>query len=497
MRNVLVCTKSRTGQMSALFFLWAALAVSSSLTAAREYPPAALPPKPLVLSMPAVWVLPNGLKVVVIARHTLPLLTLRLIVRAGAEADPAASPGTAQLVSELLTEGTTRKSGHQIAEAIDSVGGLIDSGAEWDSSFVTLSVLNDQEELAFDLLADMVERPAFDPTEIERKRKQTVSALEVVHDDPSYVADTAFRRMIFAGTAYSHPEDGTVGTVRRITAEGLRSFHAKYYRPSNCILAVVGDISAGEAFDRAEKFFASWGDAPGPASPPEQGRSLARRRVVAIDKPDAVQTEIRIGNPGVPRNSSDYYALNVANQILGGPAANRLFRALRSHQGLTYGASSDLLCHRTHGAWAAKTFTRTPQTLKTVQIALEQMESLRDRPVGDQELEAAKGYLVGHLALEFETSDGTAREFLELMLHGLPLDYWNRFPEKIRALTSQEVWEATRRYLDPENNVIVLVGNVSGFRKELKKLGPVQVIPLRELDFGSADLAREGAGAGK
>jgi zinc protease len=484
--------RSRGPWIVALTLVASLLSVAS--VCAREYPPQAPPPKPLVLPAPTVRALPNGLKVVVVERHTLPLMTLRMVVRSGAEAEPDGLPGTAELVSALLTEGTARRSEREIAEAVDSVGGLIDSGADWDSSFVTLSVLTDQMELAFDLLSDMVMHPAFAPAEVERKRQQTLSALEVVHGDPAYVADTALRGKLFAGTPYSHPEDGTVETIRRITPGALRDFHARFYRPANCILAVVGDISAREAFERAEKAFGAWENRPGPAAPPEAMPAAGSRRSVAIDKPDAVQTEIRIGSLGVPRNSPDYFALSVANQILGGPAANRLFRALRTREGLTYGASSDLVCHRTLGAWVAKTFTRTPETIKSVQVALDQMRHLRDHGITDQELETAQGYLIGHLALEFETSDGMASRILELMIHNLPLEYWNRFPDKIRALTAQEVSSATRRYLDPDRNIIVLVGNLSGFKKELKKLGPVQVILLDDVDFGSPDLERPGAG---
>lgn len=448
---------------------------------------------------PALRVLPNGLRVVVLERHTLPVLTLRLVVEAGAEADPAALPGTAQLASDVLTEGTATRSARQIAETVDSIGGLVDSGADWDSSYVTLTVLNDHEQLAFDLLADMAMHPAFASSEVERKRRQTLSGLEVVRDDPTYLADTALRRMLFAGTAYSHPEDGTLEAVRRATPEDLRVFHARYYRPSNAILAVVGDMATNAAFEQAEKYFGTWVEPrqapPAPQAPP----AAESRRGVAIDKPDAVQTEIRIGNQGPPRASPDYYALSVANQILGGPASNRLFRALRTRQGLTYGASSEMMCYRTLGAWVAKTSTRTPETLKSLHVSLDQMKGLRDYPINSSELAAAQGYLVGHLALEFETSDGVASQILDLLIHNLPLDYWNGYPEKVQALTADEVWDVTKRYLDPDRNVIVLVGNVAGFRKDLKKLGMVQVIPLADVDFGSPDLerARQQEGAGK
>lgn len=474
-----------------------ALLLAASALLGREFPPAAPPPKALVPPAPVVRQLPNGLKVLVIERHRLPLMTLRFVVRAGSEADPPSLAGTAQLVNALLSEGTTHRSALELAEAVDSIGGLVDNGATWDHSYLTLSVLSDYEDRAFDLVADMIEHPAFAPAEIERQRKQLLSAIEVERDDPSYVANTAFQGIVFAGTPYSHPEDGTLESVRRIRAEDLRAYQARYYRPSNCVLAVVGDITTQEAFAQAEKYFGDWANGPALVATTEAAASPAPRRVVAIDKPDAVQTEIRIGNLAPPRNSADYNPLSVANQVLGGPAANRLFRALRTRQGLTYGASTDLECYRRLGNWEAKTSTRTSETLKSVDIALDLMKQMRDHRINNQELETAQGYLIGHMALEFETSEDIAARFLALLIDDLPLDTWNRFPEEIRALSADEVWNATRRYLDPDHNVIVLVGNVAGLQKELKKLGNVEIIPLSDVDFASPTLQRPQVEEGK
>lgn len=462
----------------------------------REFPPQAAPPKPLALPAPAMRVLPNGLKVLVIERHVLPLITLNLVVRAGAEKD-GELPGTAQLVSELLPEGTSHHSAQELAETIDSMGALIDSGAEWDKSYVSLSVLTDHIDLGFELIADIVENPDFAAAETARKKKQTLAALEVVRQDPAYMADTAVRHLLFAGTPYSTPEDGTLESVSKITPEVLRAFHAKYYVPSNAVLAVVGDLGTAEAFERAEKALGSWQGVPGvntAAAPQSQPLS---RQIVAIDKPDAVQTEIRIATSGIPRPSPDYFALTLANEVLGGPAANRLFRALRSHQGLTYSASSDLLCYQPLGGWVIKTSTRTAETVKALRLALEQLENLGARPVSNSELEAAKSHVVGHMPLEFETANDVANEFLELMLHALPLDYWNRFPQEVSALSLDDVWQVARRYADANRCVIVLVGNISGFRRELKKLGPVEIIPLEQVDFNSPSLIRPAEEAGK
>jgi zinc protease len=458
---------------------------------ARDYPPDVPPPKPITIPAPSIQTLPNGLQVVVVERHSLPLITLKLVVKAGSEYDPAKLPGTAELLNALLTEGTTKRTSHQIAEAIDSVGGVVDNGAGWDNSYLTLSVLSDQADLAFDLVSDMIEHPAFEAAEIERQRKQTLSGLEVIHDDPSSVADTVVQDVAFAGSPYSHPEDGTPQSVRQISAGDLRGFHAHYYQPENCVLAVVGDIPSADAFARASRFFASWTNTTPPAMAllAEPNPSL-ERQVIAIDKPDAVQTEIRIGSRGVPRNSPDYLALSVANEILGGPSENRLFKALRSRQGLTYGASSDLVCHRSAGAWVAKTFTRTTETMKSVHIALDQIKSLRDHEISRRELDTAQSYLIGHLALQFETSDNVASQVLEQIQYGLPLDYWNHYPDNIRALSADQIWDATKRYLDSDRSLVVLVGNLSDLKKDLNKLGPTRVIQLSDIDFGSPDLVR-------
>jgi zinc protease len=460
---------------------------------ARDYPPAVPPPKPMVIPTPAIQTLANGLQVVVVERHSLPLITVRLVVKSGAECDPPNLPGTAALVNGLLTEGTARRTAREIAEAIDSIGGVVDNDVDWDSSYLSLSVLTDHTALAFDLVSDMVAHTAFYPDEIERQRKQTLSGLQVAQDDPAYVADTALQELIFSGTPYGHPEDGTLESAQHITAQDLRNFHQLYYQPDNCILAVVGDITAKKATELATKYFAKWQNGSAAvAAPSGTPTPASQRRVMAIDKSDAVQTEIRIGSLGVPRDSPDYLALSVVNEILGGPSENRLFKALRTRQGLTYGASSDLLCRRHMGAWVAKTFTRTPETVKSAHIALEQIQSLQDHGITRQELDTAQSYLVGHLALEFETSDKVAGKVLELIEDGLPLDYWNHYPEKVQALTDDAVNTAARTYLNTDRDVIVLVGSISDFKKDLKRLGHVRVIPLHDIDFGSPDLVRAG-----
>jgi zinc protease len=457
---------------------------------ARELPPDVSPPKSVVIPKPDIETLPNGLQVVIVERHALPLVTLRLVIKSGAERDPASLPGTATLVNGLLSEGTERRAAREIANTVDSIGAEIDNDVDWDSSYLSLSVLADSTDLAFDLVSDMTIHPAFRPEEIERQRQQMLSGLKVSLGDPAYVADTAFQNLIFAGTPYGHSEDGTEASAERLTAADLRAFHRAYYQPSNAILAVVGDISPSQAMALAVKYFSDWqnGIKPPPALSAAEPAPGSGRRVVAIDKDDAVQTEIRIGALGVPRNSPDFLALSVANEILGGPSENRLFKALRTRQGLTYGASSDLITRRHLGAWEAKTFTRTPETVKSAHVALEQIQSIEEHGISRAELDTAQSYLVGHLALEFETSDDLASKELDLVEDGLPLDYWQKYAENIQSLTQDQVGAAARKYLDTDNDVVVFVGNVEDFKKDFKKFGEARDIPLKDLDFGSPNL---------
>jgi zinc protease len=471
------------------------LLFGSKVVVAREYPPEAPPPKPITLPVPAVKILSNGLKVLVIERHSLPVITLRLVIKAGAEADPPDLPGMAQFVASLIDEGTQTRTAQNIAEMIDQVGGSLQTGAEWDDSFGAVTVLSDHRELAFDALSDVIIHPSFAPLEIERQRKQTLSALEVMRDDPAYLADTAVSELIFSRTVYSHPSVGTTESILRISQADLRHFHARYYRPSNSVLAVAGDISTQEAFRLIEKFFGRWtSGSEERVSAPAAAARVEPREIVVIDKPDAVQSQIRIGNLAVRRDSPDYNILTVANQILGGPATNRLFKALRSQHGLVYGASSDLLSYHSVGAWVAKTSTRSSETVKALQMMIDQMRRLREHAISRPELDLTQDYLTGHMALDFETTDQIADHFLEMAIYELPLDYWARFPEELRRVNRDQVAGTTRQYLDPDHAVIVLVGNAALFGKDLNQLGRVRVIPAATVDFSSANLERPANG---
>lgn len=500
--------------LTALLATHVVLAGTLPIPRTRSAPPAVPPPEPIALPAPTVKTLPNGLQVLVVEKHTLPVLTLRMNIGAGPEADPSKLPGTAQFAASMYNEGSVHHSALNLAEQIDGAGGTFDNDSVWDISSATLTVLADHAGLAFDLMADMTMHPAYAPRDVERIRKETISAIEVLHSDPSYIADAVINQLLLAGTPYGHPADGTLESTERLTPQELAAFHAQTYLPGHSVLAVVGDITPAAAFDLAQRDFGAWSNSAG--SQAAEGSSISgagaagnstpkwtttataagTTRIVIVDKPDAVQTEIRVGFPGIPRSSPDYVALTVANQILGGPASNRLFSDLRGEHGLTYSASSDLDCYLTTGVWVAKTSTRTAETTKAVQRVLDEVKQMRNRPISVIELEQALDYLIGHQALDFETSAGIADQFLDLMTYHLPLDTWSAWPAALRKLTPDDIWKATQRYLDPDQATIVLVGNASAFEKDMRRLAATRVIPIDDLDLGSPNLERAGGGAG-
>ena len=463
---------------------WAAiigLCFAQPLLFARDNPPTAPSPEAFDFHMPAVHHLPNGLRIVLVPQHDVPIVRLYAIVQVGAEADPAGLPGTASMVAGLLPDGTKHRSAYQIAQAIDQAGGSIDTGAGWDQSYANVSVLSNHTELAFDLLADLLIHPAFAPDEVERIRKQTLSALDIANQESGYVADQVLRQVLFAGTNYAHSEDGTRESIERITRKDLIEFHAQNYVPSRTILAVVGDITEPECFRLATRFLGEWKNKSNPqAALRAEPHTSHERQVIVVDNPDAVQTEIRVANLGVLRASPDYFALTIANQVLGGPAANRLFEVLRTEHGLVYGASSDLDCYTSLGLWVAKTSTRSAETVKATQLVLSEIARMRNRPVQQWELQNARDYLIGHEALQFESASQVANQVIEMMLYHLPDDYWAKYAQQIRSLSADDVLAATRKYLNPDDDVVVLVGNLTAFKNGLKKLGSVRVVPIAE-----------------
>ena len=357
-RPVVSAARRRPVRLAALLVLLALVGAAPSSAGQqptdwpRESPPPPLPARQVTFPPYAIRTLANGLQVVVVRHHEQPAVILQLMIGAGAASDPDGKNGVAALTGHLLDQGTTSRTATEIADTIDTIGGILNVGAGMEQSFVSVLVMTDSFEFGADLVADIARNPSFAPAEIERQRQQVLSGLQVSYDDPTYLAGMVFGRLVYGFHPYGMPHNGTPASVLGITRDDLRAFHETYYAPNNALLGIVGDIDAEAAFAAAERVFADW---ERKTLPPPYSDALPEptRRVVVIDKPGSVQTAIRVGHVGLARASPDFLAFDVAIKILGGEGGNRLGSVLRTERSLTYAASADmasrLVWRRLHG----------------------------------------------------------------------------------------------------------------------------------------------------
>jgi len=482
--------------VKAVLLVGAMLAMSGSLYAQAANWPVERPPQPLQardVKFPPyeIRTLQNGLQVVVVQHHEQPILTLRMLIRSGAASDPSQKQGVAVLTAALLDQGTATRSAEQIADTIDSIGGGLGTGAGTDLSYANILVMKDSLSLGFELLNDVVRNPAFKSDELERQRQQAISGLRVSYEDPDYVAGLVFDRLVYGFHPYGLPNNGTPESLQSITVDEPARVSQAYYGPNNAILAVVGDVTPQEAFSGAERAFGNWAShdvkADDPGALPEP-----TRRVIVVDKPDAVQTELRVGQLALPRKHPDYLAFDLTMKILGGEGANRLQRVLRSERGLTYGASAEFQALRQSGDFAANTDTRSDATAEALRVIVEEITKLQRDRVSDRELSDAQAYLTGNFPLTIETPEDIAAQVLNAIFYGLPLSDIENYRELVNAITPDDIQRVARQYLKPDRLSVVLVGNASAFVKDLAGVGfpKYEQIELPDLDLASVTLQR-------
>ncbi len=378
-----------------------------------------------------------------------------------------------------------------MAQSIDSIGGAMGVGASLDLSSVFAAVMKDSLNVGLDIVADVVRNPAFSAEEIERQRQQMVSAMKVSYEDPDFLAGTVFDRLVYGFHPYGKPDGGTPESLSAITRADLQAFHKRWFVPNNAILAIVGDVTAEEAFAGAERAFGNWARADVPSMAAAEVPPPTRR-VVVIDRPGAVQTEIRVGHIGVPRKHPDFLALDIALKILGGEGGNRLYRVLRSDRGLTYGAEANIHALKDTGDIVASTDTRSDTTSEALRLIVDEFARIRRERVNPRELADAQAYLTGSFPLTIETPGAIALQVLNAVVFGLDLQEVQNFRERVNRITPDDIQRVAQQYLHPDRLSIVLVGDANVFAKQLPALGFEQVerIPLAQLDVTAPTLRR-------
>jgi len=426
--------------------------------------------------------LSNGLEVLVIEHHELPVVAFRLVLKTGAAFDPKGEAGLANLTADLLRKGTKSRSATEISEAIDFVGGSLSAGADRDATFVTCKVLKKYFDTGLDLLADVVLNPTFAEEEIDRLKSQTTSSLIQQKDDPNVVVRWEFDRQLFGKHPFANPLPGTVKSLESLCQDDIVTYHQSFYRPNNALLCVVGDVKSKDVFKKVSRRFSGWkkGGFPKasfPSPPPVSGY-----RILLVDKPDLTQSNIKFGHLGVDRSNPDYFPLVLMNYILGGSFVSRLVNVVRVEKGLTYGIWSWFEMNKQPGAFAVTTFTRNDSALKAIEASVQELRRIREEGVTEEELKEAKSFYRGYFPLRFETPEQIATRILETKIYGLGKNYLRDYRKNMDKVTIEEVNRVARKYIGPDNLVFVVVSKAEDVKSDLEKLGPVEVVPYTAIE---------------
>jgi zinc protease len=486
-------------KLTGLFvLLLCAFCVQAQTPQATPPPPAA--PRSGTFPKPAEQTLPNGLRVIVVERREYPLVSAQLLIKNGGEVDPPELAGLADMTANLLTKGTQTRDATQIAQQIESLGGFLDSGARWDSSFANVGVMSSKMSQAMEILADVVRRPTFKSEEVERLRQQYLDNVTLALGDPGSIARFVAARVVFGDSPYGHPVSGTAESLTRITAADITKMHARYYRPDNAILVIGGDMSAKDGFALATRHFGDWQKPTTPLPTPEDGEGYRsstvtkiEQRVVVIDKPDAGQAAVFLARSGINRKDTDYFRGIVTNSVLSG-YSGRLNQEIRIKRGLSYGAGSSLDARRQIGPFVASAQTKNESGAVVADLLLGEISRLSSAPPQDVELTPRKAVLIGGFSRNLETASGLVNQVAGLALHGLSLDEINRYINNVQAITTADIQKFAGTRLDAKTSNIIIVGDAKKFLPELqKKFQNVEVIPVGELDLNTAALRKKKA----
>jgi zinc protease len=429
----------------------------------------------VLLPKPQEAALANGLRVALLEDHELPTFSLNLIIDGGGLADPQDKRGLAMATAALLREGTKRRSSRELAEQLATLGANLNTGASPSSgeSSVSVSGLTESIDATLELAAEVVRHPTFPPAEVEKFKTRFLSQLQYQRSLPGFQAQEQFMRAVYG----EHPGSYVVpseSVLKALTSGDLTNYHRAYYLPNNVTLIAYGDVTLKDLLQKLERVFGDWpkGDAPKRKLPELTGP--ARARVLLVDRPGSVQTSLWLGGLGIERNSEDYFAVLVMNHILGGGPASRLFLNLREDKGYTYGVSSGFSGSSFPGVVVASTDVRTAVTEGALHELSAELKRIIAEPVPAQELKNAKRALIGRFALSLDSPQALIANLATQKIYALPEDYWDRYPERVEAITSADIQRVARRYYGLERLQIIAVGDGASVRKTLEKYGKVE-----------------------
>ncbi len=442
---------------------------------------APLPGEPRPYRFPHVTrvTLDNGLRVLVTENHNAPIVAMRTLLHSGGDHDTAEHAGLASIVSDLLDEGAGDRDAMKLAEDIGLIGAALGAGADWDASYVSVDVLSRNVDRAAAILADVVRRPMLPADGLERVRTERLTDLMQQRDEPGAIAGRRFAHLLYGKGVYGNSLAGSPESVARLTLEDVVAFYKTHFIPNNCSFVVAGDIDTARGVELARSLFGDWqrGARPDPALATPHPANASR--IYLIDRPQAVQSEIRIGHMGVSRTTEDYFGISVMNALLGGVFNSRINLNLREKHGYTYGARSAFGFRKQAGPFVVSAPVRNEVTRDALSEVFNELRRIRTGDIETRELEDTKNYMMGVFPATVQSSGEVASRLVDMELYSLPQDYFDRYRENIAAIDRDEIARVANKYIDPENSLVVIVGNAAEIRDSLGTLG----YPIHNIDL--------------
>ena len=417
----------------------------------------------------------NGLELDTVELHELPVVQIRLVIRSGSAADPKDLPGLAQLTAEMLKEGSTKRNSAKIAEAVDFLGAHLDVDNDTDRVFVDMTSLSEHFDEALSLLAEVATKPSFNQQELDKLKKRELARLELESQNPRFLASREFNKAIYGDHPYAHV-DTTQAVVKSVKRSDLVQWHMRHFAPNNAFLVVAGDITPEQVKQAAERVFGGWAKRNVPPLDYPLPPASESPQVILVDRPQSVQSVIYYGNLAIARSAPDFVPLLVANQVLGGSAASRLFMDLREKRSLTYGAYSDVGERVQPAPFIALAAVRNEVTGEAMAAFNEHIKRIVQEPPSAEELANAKHFLIDRFPLRIETASKIASLVADLRTYDLPDDYWDRFGDQIAQVTPEQALTAAQKYIKPDKSTIVVVGEATVTKPALEPYGAITVV---------------------
>ena len=427
--------------------------------------------------------LPNGLDLILVENHELPVVYMNLMVAAGSVRDPVSKGGLAGFTANMLKKGTASRSANDIAGEIDFVGGKLEISVNRDAIEIAAELLKKHIDVGISIISDIMINPAFDSSEIERYRKQVLNGILQSKENPYVICSENFNRLLFGQHPYAHPVRGDRESVAGLTRDDIVGFYANYIRPNNSFLIVAGDIDPDDIIPKLEKAFSRWKRnditplfITTPAFPDG-------RKILLIDKPDATQSHIIFGSFGITRQSEYYYPFLVMNYVLGAGVSfvNRLMTEVRDKGGLTYDIRTVNDFSILPGGFYCSTSTENDSTLKAIEIALKIMKDMAENDVSDVEYNQALNFYSGYYPTSLETPEQWVKEIARVRFYDLPDNYIKDFVKNIENVKKADIRRVAKYLIDVDNLVFCVVSNAADVKSDLEKLGKVTTIRLDDL----------------